>query len=73
MIPWTVVHKVPFSMGFPRQECWNGLPFPSLGDLPDPGTGPASPALAGKLFTTEPASKPACQDYNIHNFDTDLN
>ena len=46
---------------------------PSLGDLPDPGTGPASPALAGKIFTTEPASKPPCQDYNIHNFDTDLN
>ena len=44
-------------MGFPRQECWSGLPFPSSGDLPDPGTKAASPALAGGLFTAEPAEK----------------
>ena len=69
----TVVHQVPLFMGFPRQEYWNELPFPSPGDLPDPGIGSASPTLAGKLFTTEPASKPPCQDYNIHNFDKDLN
>jgi len=60
-------------MGFPRQEYWSGLLFPSPGDLPKPGIGPASCALAGKLFTTEPENKPPCQDYNIHNFDTDLN
>ena len=36
--PWTVAHKVPLSMGFPRQGCWSWLPFPSLGDLPDPGS-----------------------------------
>ena len=35
--PWTVACQAPLSMGFPRQEYWNGLPFPSLGDLPDPG------------------------------------
>ena len=35
--PWTVAHKVPLSMGFSRQEYWSGLPFPSPGDLPDPG------------------------------------
>ena len=46
---------------FPRQEYWSGLPFPSPGDLPDPGiepVSPDSPALAGKLFTTEPPGKP---------------
>jgi len=51
----------PLSMGFPRQEYWNGLPFPPPGDLPNPGTEPASPvspALAGRFFTTEPAGKP---------------
>ena len=45
-------------MGFPRQEYWSGLPFPSPGDLPDPGTIPASPALAGGFFTAEPPGKP---------------
>ena len=41
-------------MGFPEQEYWSGLPFPSPGDLPDPGIEPASPALAGGFFTPEP-------------------
>ena len=41
-------------MGFPGQDSWNELPFPAPGDLPDPGTAPASPALAGGFFTTEP-------------------
>ena len=50
--PWTVVHQAPWSMGFPRQEYWSGLPFPSPGDLPDPGIEPMSPALAGRFFTT---------------------
>jgi len=44
--PWTVAHQVPLSMGFSRQEYWGGLPFPSPGDLPDPGIEPMSPALA---------------------------
>ena len=39
-------------MGFSRQEYWSGLPFPPPGNLPDPGTEPASPALAGGFFTT---------------------
>ena len=43
--PWTAAHQAPLSMGFPRQEHWSGLPFPSLGDLPDPKIEPASPAL----------------------------
>ena len=42
----------------PRQEHWSGLPFPSPGDLPDPRIKPQTPALTGKLFTTEPPGKP---------------
>ena len=45
-------------MRFPRQEYWRELPFISPGDLPDPGIELASPALAGKFFTTEPPGKP---------------
>ena len=43
--PWTVAHQAPPSMGFSRQEYWSGLPFPSPGDLPNPGMEPRSPAL----------------------------
>ena len=58
--PWTVAQASP-SMGFSRLEYWSGLPFPSPGDLPDPGIEPeslASPALAGGFFTTAPSGKP---------------
>ena len=48
----------PLSMGLFRQEYWSGLPFPSPGDLPSPGTKPTSPALTGRFFTTEPPGKP---------------
>ena len=41
--PWTSTHQAPLSKGFPKQEYWNGLPFPSPGDLPNPGIKPASP------------------------------
>ena len=55
-IPWTIAHQAPpLSMGLSRQEYWSGLPFPSPGDLPDPGIEPASlmpPALAGGFFIT---------------------
>ena len=43
VIPWTVALRAPLSMGFSRQEYWGGLPFPSPGDLPDPGIEPESP------------------------------
>ena len=43
--PWTVACQAPLAMGFSRQEYWNGLPFPSPGDLPDPGIEPGSPRL----------------------------
>ena len=45
-------------MGFPRQKYWSGLPFPSLGDLLDPGIESGSPALAGRIFTTELPGQP---------------
>ena len=52
MTPWTVVScQAPLSMGFSRQEYWSGLPFPSPGDLPDPGIEPMSLTLAGGFFT----------------------
>ena len=41
--PWTVSLQAPLSMGFSRQEYWSGLPFPSPGDLPNPGIEPVSP------------------------------
>jgi len=56
---WTVAHQAPLSMGFPKQEYWSGLLFPSAGDLPNPGTEPASPPSVGGFFTTEPPGKPS--------------
>ena len=50
--PWTAAHQAPLSMGFPRQEYWSGLPYPSPGDLPKPGIEPESSALAGGLKNT---------------------
>ena len=58
---WTDVHRASMSMGFSRQECCSGLPFPPQGDLPNPGIKPmsaVSPTLAGRFFTTEPPEKP---------------
>ena len=55
--PWTVAHQASLSMGFPRQEYWSELPFPSPGDPPDPGIESMSPPLAGGFFTTEPPEK----------------
>ena len=56
--PWTVDHRAPLFIGFPRQEYWSMWPFSSPGHLPDPGIEPVSPALAGELFTTEPPGEP---------------
>ena len=61
VIPGTVAHQAPLSMGFPRQEYWSGLPFSSPGYLPNPGIESmslASPALAGGFFTIESPGKP---------------
>ena len=57
--PWTVAHQSPLSMGFPRQEYWSGLTFPSPGDLLNPGIERTSSELAGRCFTTEPPGKPS--------------
>ena len=57
--PWTVAHQAPPSMGFSRQEYWNGLPFPSPGDLPDPVVEPGSPTLQADTFTIW-ATREAC-------------
>ena len=52
--PWTVNVQAPLSMGFSRQEYWSELPFPSPGDLPDPGIKPGSPTLQGDSLLSEP-------------------
>ena len=56
--PWTVACQAPLSMGFSRQEYWSGLPFPSPGDLPNPGIEPGSPALQADALSSEPPGKP---------------
>ena len=55
--PWTVACQAPPSMGFSRQECWSRLPFPSPGDLPDPGLQPGSPASQADVLPSEPPGK----------------
>ena len=55
---WTVARQAALSMGFPRQEYWSGVPFPSPGDLLNPGLEPTSPALQGRFFTAVPPGKP---------------
>ena len=56
--PWTVTYQASPSMGFSRQEYWSGLPFPSPGDVPDPGIEPGSPPLEVDALTSEPPGKP---------------
>ena len=53
-----IAQQPPLSMEIPRQEYWTALPFPPPGCLPDPGIKPASPALAGRFFTTAPLGGP---------------
>ena len=55
---WTVAQQASLFMGFPRQEYWNWLPFPSPRDLPNPEIEPVYPALAVAFFTAEPPRKP---------------
>ena len=56
--PWTIACQAPLAMGFSRQEYWSGQPFPSPGDLPDPGIQPVSPALQAKSLLSELPGKP---------------
>ena len=55
---WTVAHHAPLSMGFSRQEYWSGLPFPSPGDLPNPGMELWSPTLQADSLPSEPPGNP---------------
>ena len=52
--PWTVAHQAPPFMEFSKQEYWSGFPFPSPGDLPNPGIEPGSPALQADALSSEP-------------------
>ena len=65
MTPWTVAYQTPPSMGFSRQKYWSGLPFPSPGDLPDPGIEPRSPTLQADTLTSEPPGKPLKAKNNL--------
>ena len=56
--PWTAAYQAPPSMGFSRQEYWSGVPFPSPGDLPDPGIKPGSLALQADALPSKPPGKP---------------
>ena len=54
--PWNVAHRAPLSIEFSKQEYWSGLPFPSPGDLPDPGLKPTSPAIPALQADSLPMS-----------------
>ena len=68
--PWTVAYQALLSMGFSSQEYWSGLPFPSPGDLPNPGIEPGSPALQTDALPSEPPGKPDFQDMVTNTFST---
>ena len=59
-------HQAYLSTEFSRQEYWSGLTFPPPRDFPDPGIKPATPAMAGRCFTTEPPGKPFLEDDTNH-------
>ena len=65
-IPWTVAYQAPPSMGFSRQQCWSGLPFPSPGDLSDPRIEPRSPTLWADALPSEPPGIGCCQIYIVN-------
>ena len=63
VITWTVALQAPPSMGLSRQEYWSGLPFPSPGDLPDPGIKSRSPSLLADSLSSDPLGKPHTMKY----------
>ena len=65
MTPWKVTCQTPLTMGFSRQKYWSGLPFPSLGDLPDPGMEPGSPTLQADSLPAAPAGKPQSGQWSL--------
>ena len=62
------LHQAPPSMGFFRQEYWSGLPFPSSGNLPDPGIKPRSPALQTDALPSEPPGKSITEPYRLQPY-----
>ena len=63
---WTVAHQAPLFMEFSREEYCSGLPFPSPGDLPNPGIEPRSPALQADSLRSEPQGKPKNTGVGCH-------
>ena len=63
---WSIAHQALLSMKFSRQEYWSGLPFPSPGDLPDPGIEPRFPSLEADSLTSEPPGKPIYKPIYIY-------
>ena len=70
MTLWTVARQVPLSVGFSRQEYWSGLPFPSPGDLPNPGIEAGSPALQADSLLPEPRGKTIFYIHRVEFFVT---
>ena len=66
---WTVACQAPLSTGFSRQEYWNGLSFPSPGDLPDAGIKPRSPELQADSLLSEPPGKPIKMLQTVFKFE----
>ena len=63
--PWTLAYQAPPSMGLSRQEYSSGVPFPSPGDLPNPGMEPGSPAFQADALTSEPPGKPQIETLSL--------
>ena len=72
VIPWTVAYQAPPSMGFSRREYWSGLPFPSPGDLPNPGIELGSPTLQVDSLLSEPPPKDPPEIHISHLVDGSL-
>ena len=72
--PWTVAYQAPLSLGFSKQEYWSWLPFPSPGDLPNPGIEPGSPILQADALPSEPPGKsmPICDRTGTHFYACEL-
>ena len=65
--PGTVAYQASLCMGFSRQENWSGLPFPSPGDLPDPGIEPRFPTLQADALLSDPPGEPGEKVKGVHN------
>ena len=68
MTPWAVAYQAPLSMEFFRQEYWSGLPFPSPGDLPNPGVEHMTPTLQVDSLSAEPQGSPRILEWVAYPF-----